>query len=62
MKKKKIKKTKLKLITDLNKAIAKLEYKRDWFMYERPNDEIVNQIDRSLIQLRRFREMVYYEL
>lgn len=43
-------------------AIAKLEYKRDWYLYERKNDEVVEQIDRSLIQLRRFREMVYYEL
>ena len=47
---------------DLNKAIAELEYKRDWYSYERRNDEVVEQIDRSLIQLRRFREMVYYEL
>lgn len=51
---------KRQLLDSLDNDIWRLEQKKDWYMYIRPNNETVNQIDKAIIQLRKFKRMVYY--
>lgn len=45
------KKAIVKCCRDIDRAIEKLHYKRDWFTYVYPNEEKEEQIRQALIEL-----------
>ena len=50
------------MIKNINWTLIRLDIKRDWFMYDRPNDEKVDQIDKAMIQIRHYQDILYKQL
>ena len=52
----------LGMINQIDWALLRLENQRDVYMYVRPNDEKADQIDYAMIQIRKYRDMLYQKL